>query len=79
MMVSKHDAKLVCILSFFCIVPYLNLFISPFVCYFSYRTLEKIKGSPQLFGGKRFAMTAFIISIIAMVLSYPVLAYQIFF
>jgi uncharacterized membrane protein len=77
--VSKHDAILIFILSLFCLVPYLNLFVSPIVCYFSNRTLKKIKGDPKQYGGRFFALIAFIISIIAMALSYPVLLYQQFF
>ncbi len=67
---SRHDAIVVFILSFFCFIPYLNLFMSPIILYMSIIVLRKIKSQPAQFGGRKFAMLAFCLSILTIVLSY---------
>ncbi len=70
---SKHDAKLVCILSIFCFIPFINLFASPIICFMSVRALQKIRTYPKQFGGKKYALFAFWISTIIMIFSYSTL------
>lgn len=70
MAISKHDAIVVFLLSFFAAVPQLNLYIMPFVVFFSIRTLLKMKHHPKQFGGRNYALFALIVSTSALILSF---------